>query len=309
MQAKPRSTTQRILPGPESGRVAGVRGRLLLAGTMLAAIVITAIITTTLMVIEPAASKADAFRTGGLAGGALIAFYALWVNDRRRRTEEARHELESDKVADERFGRSVELLGNDADQVRVGALHALAGLSGSTPRYRQTVLDVLCAYLRMPITDDTNGRERQVRLTAQRLITDTLPWGHDPDPRAFHLDLTGATLEDFRLEGRRIGRLIAPRSCFNGTTAWAGLRATKPVLLTGAVFNDRVDLHDAQLLGGLSMRDAAFSGEVTVTGATVGTFVDLRTTPPASLTGTLTVADDGTRIDGDPAPWISRPPG
>jgi hypothetical protein len=254
---------------------------MLLAGTMLAAVVITAITTTTLIVIEPAASKAEALKTGGLAGGAVIALYALWLNDRRRRNEEARHELEREKVADERFARSVELLGNAADQVRVGALHALAGLARSSPRYRQTVLDVLCAYLRMPITDDTDERERQVRLTAQRLIiTDTLPWGHDPDPRAFHLDLTGATLENFPLEGRRIGRLRAPGSRFNGTAALGELFATKPVPLTGAVFDGRLDLHHAQLTGGLSLRDATFSGGVAITGAAVGTFLDLRTIPP-----------------------------
>lgn len=280
---------------------------MLLAGTMLAAIVITAVTTTTLIVIEPAASKAEALKTGGLAGGAVVALYALWLNDRRRRTEEARHELESDKVADERFARSVELLGDAADQVRVGALHALAGLARSSPRYRQTVLDVLCAYLRMPITDDTNGRERQVRRTAQRLITDTLPWGHDTDPRAFHLDLTGATLENFRLEGRRIGRLIAPHSHFRGIAALGELHATKPVLLTNAVFDDRVDLHHAQLAGGLSLRDATFTGDVTITGATIGTFLDVRTTPPTTLTGTLTITDNTARIDGDPTPWIRRP--
>jgi hypothetical protein len=280
---------------------------MLLAGTMLAAVLITAVTTTALILIEPAAPKAEALKTGGLAGGAVIALYALWLNDRRRRTEEARHELESDKVADERFARSVELLGSDADQVRVGALHALAGLARSSPRYRQTVLDVLCAYLRMPIGDDTDGRERQVRLTAQRLITDTLPWGHDPDPRAFHLDLTGATLENFRLEGRRIGRLVAPNSHFHGIAALGELHATKPVLLTGAAFDGRVDLHHAQLTGGLSLRDTAFAGDVNITGAAVGTFLDVRTTPPTGLTGTLSVADGTTRIDGDPTPWTCRP--
>jgi|SRR5882757_3354804 len=111
---------------------------MLLAGTMLAAVLITAVTTTALILIEPAAPKAEALKTGGLAGGAVIALYALWLNDRRRRTEEARHELASDKVADERFARSVELLGSAADQVRVGALRALAGLARSSPRHRQS---------------------------------------------------------------------------------------------------------------------------------------------------------------------------
>src|SRR3954471_9510571 len=117
---------------------------------MLAAIVVAVLTTVVLLLVEPELSKAEAIKTGGVAGGAVVALDALWLNDRRRRTDEARHELESDKAADERFARSVELLGNEADQVRVGALHALVWLADSTPRYKQTVLDVLCAYLRRP---------------------------------------------------------------------------------------------------------------------------------------------------------------
>ena len=273
----------------------------MLAGSVVVAILVTVATTVTLVLIEPGVSRAEALKTGGLAGGAVVALYALWLNDRRRRTEEARHELESDKVADERFARSVELLGHDADQVRVGALHALVELAGAVPRYRQTVLDVLCAYLRMPVADE-GLRERQVRLTAQRLVTDLLPWGQDLDPRRYHLDLTGATLEDFRLEGRRIGRLVARQARFRGVTALGGLHATKPVLLTGASFEGRTDLRDARLDGGLALGATTFAEELAVTGATVGTFLDLQATPPPGLTGTLTVVD-GTRVDGDPAGW------
>src|SRR6266536_1572171 len=102
----------------------------------------------------PVTDRADALKTGGLAAGSVVALYALWLNDRRRRVEEQRHALESERaehdrerVADERFARAVELLGHEADQVRVGALHALAGLARSRERYTQVVLDVLCGYL------------------------------------------------------------------------------------------------------------------------------------------------------------------
>ncbi len=135
-----------------------MRGRILLIGSMIAAIVVAVLTTVALLLVEPELSKAEAIKTGGLAGGAVVALYALWLNDRRRRTDEARHELESDKAADERFARSVELLGNEADQVRVGALHALAWLADSSPRYKQTVLDVLGAYLRRPFTHPSYTR-------------------------------------------------------------------------------------------------------------------------------------------------------
>lgn len=292
----------------------------MLAGSMLAAIAVAVLTAVVLLLVEPTLSKAEAIRTGGLAGGAVVALYALWLNDRRRRTEEARHELESDKVADERFARSVELLGNEADQVRVGALHALAWLAEATPRYKQTVLDVLCAYLRRPFThpdfisrgdnpdqattenSSEADRERQVRLTAQRLITDLLPWGHNLDPMAYHLDLTGASLEYCRLEGRRIGRLTARRTRFYGITQLGDVHASKPALFSGATFLGRVNLRGARFEGGVSFQETAWGGEVVWSGASVGTFIDLNTTAPERQTGTLTITE-GTTVRGDTSRW------
>lgn len=259
-----------------------MRGRVLLIGSMLAAIVVAALTTVVLVLVEPALSKAEALKTGGLAGGAVVALYALWLNDRRRRIDEARHELESDKAADERFARSVELLGNEADQVRVGALHALDQIT--------------------PGDSSEADRERQVRLTAQRLITDLLPWGQNPDRRAYHLDLTGASLEYFRLEGRRIGRLTARRTRFYGIIRLSGLHASKPALVTGATFLGRVDLSEAQFEGGISFQETTFNAEVAFKGASVSTFIDLNTTAPERQTGTLTITE-GTTVKGDASRW------
>jgi hypothetical protein len=290
---------------------------------MLAAVVVAVLTSVVLLLVEPELSKVEAIKTGGLAGGAVVALYALWLNDRRRRTDEARHELESDKAADERFARSVELLGNEADQVRVGALHALAWLADSTPRYKQTVLDVLCAYLRRPFThpsytrraddpdqvttDDPSDsleadQERQVRLTAQRLITDLLPWGQNPDRTAYHLDLTGASVEYFRLEGRQIGRLTARRTRFYGITRLSKLHASKPALFTSAIFLGRVELREAQFEGGISFQETTFNAEVAFQGASVSTFIDLNTTAPQRQTGTLTITE-GTDVRGDANRW------
>lgn len=185
------------------------RQGLLLSGTLAAAVAVTAGITGLVLALDPAAGLSEGLRTGGVAGASAVALYALWLNDRRRRTEEARQEveedrlrLESDRVTNERFARSIEMLGNEADQVRLGAMHALAGLARATPSYTQTVVDVLCAYLRRPFfhrayeradfdtdrndfadpagarvpdTDAAEDRERQVRLTAQRVLRELLP--------------------------------------------------------------------------------------------------------------------------------------
>jgi hypothetical protein len=296
----------------------------LLVVSVLAAVLVTVATTAVLLLVDPRQPKAEAIKTGGLAGGAVVALYALWLNDRRRRTEEARHELESEKVADERFARAVELLGNEADQVRVGAMHVLAVLAGTTPRYKQTVLSVLCSYLRRPFEHSSfkvkaedpdqaffgtkrevmpeEEREMTVRMTAQRLITDLLPWGDDPDEIQYHLDLTGANLSYFRLEGRRFGRLVARRAQFYGITAFREIVLSKPALFSGATFHGRVDLRDGKFNGGVSFQDTTFEREVDVRGAAVGTFLHVAPKPPEPQIGDLEVLA-GTAFRTDPAGW------
>jgi hypothetical protein len=111
------------------------RQALVLAGTVFSALGAMAAVSGWLLVADRAAGMAEALKTGGLAGGAVVVLYGLWLNDRRRRVEEERQRVESgraehdrERVAYERFARAVELLGHEADQVRVGALHALVGL-------------------------------------------------------------------------------------------------------------------------------------------------------------------------------------
>jgi hypothetical protein len=219
------------------------------------------------LLTDPGTSRADALKTGGLAGGAVVALYALWLNDRRRRVEEGRHEVEQQRhelemlrteqdrsrISDERFAKSVELLGNDADQVRVGAMHALAGVARSREEYTQTVLDVLCSYLRRPFEharykaevenrkqwDALAGtveqeRELQVRLTAQRLIVDLLPEAGNTEAPGYDLDLTGAVLEYLDLSGRRIGKLEMRYARLHSSTNLSDCEITGPAHFTAA---------------------------------------------------------------------------
>lgn len=208
-----------------------------LAGSVLLAAGVFAVITGWLLT-DGSVNASDAVRTGGLAAGSIVALYALWLNDRRRRVDEDRQRLESaraehdrERAADERFLRAVELLGSEADQVRVGALHALAGVARARPEYTQDVLDVICSYLRRPFDhpryfvtrggelppdsyeerkkSEESDRWRQVRQTAQRLIADLLPVVGTEDAPAYDLDLQGATLEYLDISHRVVGELRA----------------------------------------------------------------------------------------------------
>ena len=273
---------------------------------VLAAAVITA--ATALLLWWVKAPAVEIVKTAGVAGGAVVALYALYLNDRK-------HLLESEKVADERFARSVELLGNEADQVRVGAMHALAWLARSTPRYRQTVIDVLCAYLRRPfehpaheakpedpdqhfgVVDEAIRLEHQVRLTAQRLIKDTLSWGKKRKHDHLDLDLTGAVLEYFSLDGRHVNRFVARRAQFYGITNLRNVHVKSVSLFSGGAFHGRLQLENGDFEGGISFQETTFARVVNLGNpemgfARVSRFFHPSPQPPAEQDGEMRVREE-----------------
>lgn len=210
------------------------------------------------LLADRATSRGDALKTAGLAGGAVAALYGLWLNDRRRRVEEDRHELERTRISDERFAKSVELLGHEADQVRVGAIHALGGLA-RTELYTQTVIDVLCAYLRRPFDDDSG--ESQVRRTAQRVIRASLPDAGSAGP-AYTLDLSGARLDRFNLSGKHVGLLGAQEAEIVNGASFVDTTFAGSVFLTGASVRGPVDFTRTRFGAGTGFRDFTVHDEV-----------------------------------------------
>ncbi|WP_112262825.1 hypothetical protein [Lentzea terrae] len=240
----------------------------LLLPTVLASLAAFVLVGGVLLLLDPGAPKHEAIKTGGLAGGAIVALYALWLNDRRRKVEEARQELESQRidhdrsrVADERFARAIELLGHDTAQVRVGAMHALAGLAKSRPEYTQTVLDILCAYLRRPFkyTDpdaeldefdvELNEIELEVRLTAQRLVEDLLPRVEEKDPVKYDLNLTKAHLHYMDLSYRHVGDLILRVAHLNESNAFHHMVIHGNAYFTEAKVAGRFYVHHTEFRG------------------------------------------------------------
>lgn len=56
----------------------------------------------------------------------------------------------SERRVTELYTRAADQLGSDKAPVRLAGLYALERLGQSNPGQRQTIVDVLCAYLRMP---------------------------------------------------------------------------------------------------------------------------------------------------------------
>jgi hypothetical protein len=282
--------------------------------TIVLAVALFGVATALLLSLDPRTSGAEAVRTGGLVSAAVVALYALWLNDRRRRVEESRHELERssheqdrERVADERFARSVELLGHQADQVRVGALHALAGLARSRPTYVQTVLDVVCSYLRRPFDhpDYVQGRtgerpqwapaderdadrERQVRLAAQRVIGELVPDRHRRPDTLPDLDLTGAVLDYLDLSGKVIHQLVLRDAQLHGTNRFSATEISGDVWFTRAASHGKLECDGVIFCGGSNFPYMIAHGRVSFAGAHFrqgAVFLSSEFHGPVTLTG------------------------
>jgi hypothetical protein len=149
-------------------------------------------------------------------------------------------------------------LGSEHAHVRITGVYALERLAQNNSDQRQVIVNVLCAYLRMPHTiDGTDStepdtdrgldrtQERQVRLTAQRLLTTHLRRDHSGD--AFWpditLDLAGATLLGFNLAHCHLHGATFDNARFTGDARFINTVWTGPVDFTRA----RFDLTTAEL--------------------------------------------------------------
>lgn len=117
-------------------------------------------------------AQLDAIKTTGTivlgTGGAA----ALWLAARRQRTAELSlnqvHAAHAANVADAEARRVTDLYGKAADQlgsaqapVRLAGLYALERLAQDNPAQRQTIVNLLCAYLRMPYTPARRETEHE----------------------------------------------------------------------------------------------------------------------------------------------------
>jgi DNA-binding CsgD family transcriptional regulator len=175
-------------------------------------------------------------------------------------------------------------LGSDKAPVRLAGLYALERLAQNNLSQRQTIVNVLCAYLRMPFTipaepppagagpqlatDHTERiQEREVRLTAQRVLRDHLrPGGPDAEPvdsfwPGIDLDLTRATLIDFDVDhcqmraaafrqARFVGIASFHEARFTGVTSFRESRFADSAFFQNTQFDDHASFVGVQFADG-----------------------------------------------------------
>jgi hypothetical protein len=125
-----------------------------LIGTAAAVIVL-------LRVLAPgtAPERLDTVRTGlaiGAGIGALITLALAW-----RRQQATEHDATERRLT-ELYVKAVDQLGSDKATVRQGGLYALERVAQDNPDHRQTIVEVICAYLRAPYTPPTDTSPRKL---------------------------------------------------------------------------------------------------------------------------------------------------
>jgi uncharacterized protein YjbI with pentapeptide repeats len=180
--------------------------------------------------------------------------------DTQKALEEQRKQLDRTlaeqrtRTLNERFATAAGQLGGDKPtEVRLAGVYAMAGLADDWPENRQTCVDVLCGYLRIPYEpdpgDEASGPERlafrasrEVRHTVIRVITAHLQAGAKLSWQGLDFDFTGVVFDggDFRHAEFSGGTVFFDRARF---------------------FGGEVSFHNAGFSGGtVSFDHAEFSG-------------------------------------------------
>ncbi|MET7338448.1 pentapeptide repeat-containing protein [Nonomuraea sp. NPDC005650] len=261
-------------------------------------------------------ARGEVLRTALAAGAGVGAAITLGLAFRRQRHQEiitahTTHDATERRVTD-LYTKAVEQLGHDKAAVRLGGLYALERLAQANPGHRQTIVNVICAYLRMPYTPPTTPDpehqreaalqaarrrhraahtaavaapaapsqdpadqegERQVRLTAQRILgehlrddrplkrRDKLP----PGPllwEGMRIDLTGATLIDFDWTGAHVSAAEFSHTHFVGDARFMHATFSEMASFKLASFEASTYTADADFTG------LGASGEVRFANAT-----------------------------------------
>jgi len=241
-------------------------------------------------------SRDDALKNtitiAGLLAAVLTAVYAY----RKQRIAEGascREDAEqarADAVEySRRYSDALALLGNgDAAAMRLGGAYAMARLADDWSDQRQTCIDVLCAYLRMPFDPDAESAkhregENEVRNTIQRIIQAHVQPSTTNGPSSwssYSFDFTGAHLQDARFDkatfsgdARFVGATFSGHARFNKATFSGDASFNKATFsgyagFVGATFSGYAGFDGATFPGNTGFDGATFSGNTRFVGAT-----------------------------------------
>ncbi|WP_412751439.1 pentapeptide repeat-containing protein [Krasilnikovia sp. M28-CT-15] len=268
-------------------------------------------------VSNPDQLRLDRIKTGLTVAAGLAAGVTLLMTLRRQTwSERAQRFAESDALEQRTtalYVAAATQLGSDKAAVRLAGLYALERLGQDNPKLRQTVVDVWCAYLRMPYTppaefvlrnaehyanpppaeaeppelpaESERRQELQVRLAAQRLLATHLrapaapassnTYWLDAMSNRMVIDLVGAVLVDFTLEACDVGRADFSRAEFPSDVSLRGTHFHGYVQLSGARFHGNANLTRAEFHNEADLSWTVFHSDINLGGAVFHTDANL----------------------------------
>lgn len=165
------------------------------------------------------------------------------------------------------FAKAVEQLGSDKAPVRMGGFYALERLAQDVPEQRQTIVNVVCAYLRLEARPDSG--EDEVRKTALEILTIHLQKEREPELFWPDIDLN---LIRARIELAHFGGCHIRWAKFEHATlrdAFFGGAHIEHGWFKHCTFEDRASFKDATLTTG-SFPWARFTGHARFDHVTFG---------------------------------------
>ncbi|OLF15910.1 hypothetical protein BU204_19560 [Actinophytocola xanthii] len=200
------------------------------------------------------------------------------------------------------YTKAADQLGSEKAPVRLAGLYALERVAQDHPEQRQSIVNVVCAYLRMPYSpppDNEDGsqqnhrervQEREVRLTAQRILTEHLSPGPGPEVAAtfwekINLDLTGATLTNLSLIDCAVQTATFESATFLGHAGFYAATFTGFATFAEATFSGPATFAEGTFAGPANFRAATFAGPATFASAT---FIDYAAFHAATFTDDAT---------------------
>ncbi|MEU5905475.1 pentapeptide repeat-containing protein [Micromonospora sp. NPDC047467] len=170
------------------------------------------------------------------------------------------------------YSAAAEQLGSEHAAVRLAGVYTFERLASEEAAYRQTVVDVFCAYLRMGrIYDHDTERqaELEVRSSVQSLLLRHLRPPDSPLNWAnVRVNLSGAILRDFDASGTYFTVANFKGAQFLGETTFDRAAFVGKAGFGGCKFSGRTSFRRAQFDGGADFDSAEFEGvETGFTGA------------------------------------------
>ncbi|WP_435233126.1 pentapeptide repeat-containing protein [Micromonospora aurantiaca (nom. illeg.)] len=161
------------------------------------------------------------------------------------RTAAASEHDAAERRITELYVKAADQLGSESAPVRLAGLYALERLAQDNPLHQQTIVNLICAYLRMPFVSMEDmlkivqvgkdpaavlkamighRNEQEVRVSAQQILAKHLNVDEaSPDGGQFwpdiDLNLQNAALFDFKLSDCKLRNLALRGAMFNGSAA------------------------------------------------------------------------------------------